>query len=308
MQLFHCGKKTHNFGDFLNVWFWEQCLPGVLDDDPREMVFGIGTLLGSGKPMPTGTRRIHVLGSGCGYGDQPPDPRLRVWFVRGPRTAARLHLDASLAISDPAMLLPRLVSAPRPASAHAAAFIPHIGSMLLCDWAAPCSLAGFHLIDPRLPTLEFIAAVRAARLVLAESLHGAMVADAFGVPWIPVASSGEILPFKWQDWLDTLGLEYRPHPIPRRIPWGWVRIRGGLRRIADDSGLSPRPARFPRASLFRRQPDNEVCAEGLLSASRQPPLLSAERVRTVLADRLSEAIQAFARFARDPAQRQCSRT
>lgn len=35
MQLFHCGKKTHNFGDFLNVWFGEQCRPGVLDDDPR---------------------------------------------------------------------------------------------------------------------------------------------------------------------------------------------------------------------------------------------------------------------------------
>ena len=95
MQLFHCGKKTHNFGDFINPWFWEQCMPGVLDDDPREVVFGIGTILCSGKPMPAGTRRIHVLGSGYGYGDQPPDPRLQVWFVRGPRTAAKLHLEAS---------------------------------------------------------------------------------------------------------------------------------------------------------------------------------------------------------------------
>ena len=168
MQLFYCGKNTHNFGDFLNVWFWEQCLPGILDDDPGEMVFGIGTILGSGKSIPSVTRRIHVLGSGYGYGDQLPDPRLQVWFVRGPRTAAKLHLDASRAIGDPAMLLPRLVSSPGPAIAYPSAFIPHVGSMLLCDWATPCALAGVHLIDPRLPTLEFIAAVRASRFVLAE--------------------------------------------------------------------------------------------------------------------------------------------
>ena len=181
--------------------------------------------------------------------------------------------------------------------------------MLLCDWATPCSLAGIHLIDPRLPTLEFIAAIRASRLVLAESMHGAMVADAFGVPWIPVVSSGEILSFKWQDWLDTLELEYRPYRILQRIPWGWARIRGGLRRMADDSGLSRQRARTPHPSLFHSQPGNEACAEGLLSASRQPPALSGEGVRNRIAERLLETILAFARFARDPAaHRQCSAT
>jgi hypothetical protein len=306
MQLFYCGRKTHNFGDFVNPWFWEQCMPGVLDDDPRELVFGIGTILCSGTPMPATTRRIHVLGSGYGYGDQPPDPRLQIWFVRGPRTAAKLHLDASAAISDPAMLLPRLVSSPGPAVAHPSAFVPHIASMLLCDWATPCSLADIHLVDPRQPTLDFIAAIRASRLVLAESMHGAMVADVFGVPWIPVVSSDAILSFKWQDWLDTLELEYRPHRVPRRIPWGWTRIRGGLRRMADDSGLSRQPARIPLPPLFEKQPGNEACAEGLLSASHQPPVLSKESVRNRIAERMLERINAFARFARD--QRQCSTT
>lgn len=303
MELFFCGKESHNFGDFLNPWFWEQCLPGVLDEDPLEMVFGIGTILCSGKPMPARTERIHVLGSGYGYGDQEPDPRLRVWFVRGPRTAAKLNLDVSFAISDPAMLLPWFISSPQPVVVHKKAFIPHIGSITHCDWATPCSLAGIHLIDPRLPTLEFIASVRASRVILAESMHGAITADSFGVPWIPIISSSEILSFKWQDWLDTLQLDYRPHRIPQRIPLGWPRIRRGLRCLAEDLGLSKKSSRISRVSLFRWQPGNEICAEALLSTCNQPAVLSKESIRENVAERLSDRIHAFALFAKDQAAR-----
>lgn len=309
MQLLHCGKRTRNFGDALNAWFWARCLPGVLDDDPREVVFGIGTILCSGVPVPDATRRLHVLGSGCGYGNRPPDPRYRVWFVRGPRTAARLGVDASRAIGDPAMLLPRLVSGAAPMKRREPAFVPHIGSALAGDWAAPCALAGIRLVDPRTPTEAFIQAIRAAPLVLAESLHGAVVADAFGVPWVPVASSDDILSFKWEDWLDTLQLEYRPCRVPRRISWGWNRLRGGLRRLADDLGLSRRAARTRWPSLFEPQPGVEACAEELLTASRQAPLLSQEDIRARIMDRLTEAIAEFGRFARAASlQRQCSRT
>ncbi|HOW98599.1 MAG TPA: polysaccharide pyruvyl transferase family protein, partial [Kiritimatiellia bacterium] len=277
------------------------CMPGVLDGDPGEVVFGIGTILCSGMPVPAATRCIHVLGSGCGYGDRAPDPRYRVWFVRGPRTAARLGVEDSKAISDPAMLLPRLMSAAGPAKARAPVFIPHIDSALVCDWATPCALAGVRLVDPRTPAEAFIDAVRAAPLVLAESLHGAVVADAFGVPWVPLASSDDILAFKWEDWLDTLALEYRPCRVQRRIPWGWTRLRGGLRRLADDLGLSRRAARTRVSSLLERQPRAENCADSLLNASRQTPFLSQEEVRSRIAERLAEAITAFARFAGKPA-------
>jgi succinoglycan biosynthesis protein ExoV len=45
-------------------------------------------------------------------------------------------------------------------------------------------------------------------------MHGAIVADALGVPWIPVRTGGAgTLEFKWRDWCGSVGLSYRPHHV-----------------------------------------------------------------------------------------------
>ena len=46
-------------------------------------------------------------------------------------------------------------------------------------------------------------------------MHGAIVADALRVPWIPVATNSTILSFKWQDWCSSIGVEYKPNYIER---------------------------------------------------------------------------------------------
>ena len=40
------------------------------------------------------------------------------------------------------------------------------------------------------------------------------IADAFRVPWIPIALSREVSPFKWVDWAASLDLPYRPVCLP----------------------------------------------------------------------------------------------
>jgi succinoglycan biosynthesis protein ExoV len=45
-------------------------------------------------------------------------------------------------------------------------------------------------------------------------MHGAILADAFRVPWIAVSSSRSINSFKWNDWARSLGVTYAPKHIP----------------------------------------------------------------------------------------------
>jgi succinoglycan biosynthesis protein ExoV len=60
-----------------------------------------------------------------------------------------------------------------------------------------------------------LAQISRARLVLAESLHAAICADAYRVPWLPVLTSPRINAFKWHDWLRSLELQARFELLPQ---------------------------------------------------------------------------------------------
>jgi succinoglycan biosynthesis protein ExoV len=41
-------------------------------------------------------------------------------------------------------------------------------------------------------------------------MHGAIIADYFRTPWIPVKISRKILDFKWHDWCESIDVQYEP--------------------------------------------------------------------------------------------------
>jgi succinoglycan biosynthesis protein ExoV len=61
-------------------------------------------------------------------------------------------------------------------------------------------------------------ALQRTDVLLAEAMHGAIVADALRIPWVPVRTRKKIKQFKWDDWCGSLGLEYQPQDLPTLWP------------------------------------------------------------------------------------------
>jgi succinoglycan biosynthesis protein ExoV len=136
-----------------------------------------------------------------------------VYCVRGPRSARALGLAPDLAVTDGAVLV-RTLKHPGPAPALAAAYMPHWRSDYHGDWRRVCQAAGLHFIDPAGSVETILDDIQRSRLLITEALHGAIVADALRVPWVPVKAYRHVLAFKWQDWCESVGLRYKPAPLP----------------------------------------------------------------------------------------------
>jgi succinoglycan biosynthesis protein ExoV len=217
MQVF-CFTEgaTTNFGDDLNRWLWPRLLPGLVGRDNFTLFCGIGTILGRGLPA---ARRHVVFSSGVGYGPPPEGFGGDDWdvvCVRGPLTARVLGLPSSKAVADGALLLGSLPEyQPLPESERAGTiFMPHYDVLGSGDWPEICRRAGVEFVSPHLPSEEVLQRIRSAKLVLADAMHAAIVADVFRVPWIPLMTSDRINTFKWLDWTLSLDLPYKPLPIP----------------------------------------------------------------------------------------------
>ena len=207
-----CYYKSANFGDALNPYIFNTLLPGFFDDDLSIDFYGIGSIVGWTFP-PEAERKI-IFSSGFAYGSKPEiDSRYDVICVRGPLTARALGLAEELAVVDGAVLLKHWNFASR-AIKHEYSFIPHWESERRFNWKWLCEQAGVNYISPTAPFLDVIDNILKSKTILAEAMHGAIVADSLRVPWIPVTSYRGVTTFKWDDWASSLRMKYEPIAIP----------------------------------------------------------------------------------------------
>jgi hypothetical protein len=207
----HRWRDRPNFGDELNDVLWPEHFGPFLHEDDDVIFAAIGTVLG---PALGEDGEIIVFGSGCGYDPLPArGARWSFYFVRGPLSARLLGLDAQLAITDPAILMAE--KRPKVDADRVISFMPHWETALSPLWREACALADIQYIDPLAPVPEICVQLARSSTVIAEAMHGAIVADAFRVPWIPAYSSGRFNLFKWQDWGLSLGLSPAIHPLPQ---------------------------------------------------------------------------------------------
>lgn len=215
MKPYYWESQHGNFGDDLNLWLWDFLLPGFREVHPDVLLVGVGTVL-TKTLLPEEGRKL-VLGSGFGYGVLPDMRDQSLWdirCVRGPLTAGKVGVAEHLGIVDPAVLVADMPEFANQPKRYPCAFVPHWESAVAGLWPVVCATAGMHYIDPRGEAKDVIREIAQSELIVAESMHGAILADAFRVPWVAVSTSANINSFKWQDWAATLGVEHRPRRIP----------------------------------------------------------------------------------------------
>ena len=213
------GKE--NVGDYLAFYFLNRLFSGLrLEADVYRLV---GSVIAPGviasdvdRSARQDSTRIAFWACGCRE-DRPLPKNLlqhaHVFGVRGPLTRAVLGLPLDTPLGDPALLLP-LLHAPRPSalSKGKTIFIPHIRDMLDETPARLLELSQADIlvspiIDSSLAAVEeFIDTVCSAAFVIAGSLHGAIIACAYGVPYSFFDTGHVDQPFKWRDFAHSIDI------------------------------------------------------------------------------------------------------
>ncbi|MDJ0554049.1 MAG: polysaccharide pyruvyl transferase family protein [Microcoleaceae cyanobacterium MO_207.B10] len=217
MKIFYYRRPDgfSNFGDQLNPWLWKKLLPGVFDDEESKIFLGFGTLLNDLLPKRVSqAKKVAIFSTGVGYennlGSLPE--YWKIYCVRGFLSAKNLAISNETAVTDGAILIRRLFQ-PTGKKVTKFSFMPHVHHANFAGKVLQkiCQDIGFGYIDPRWSIEKVLTAISQTEILLAEAMHGAVVADALRVSWIPVKTSSRILDFKWHDWCSSINLRYKPY-------------------------------------------------------------------------------------------------
>jgi hypothetical protein len=224
----YCNISGGNFGDDINLLVWERLFPNLSKLNGKALFYGVGTLLDGTHDH--GIKKV-VLGAGIGEANATiPDANWDFRWVRGPKTASEFGLNKELALGDPAILWPELV--PGHDVDGPVGLIPHYATWDSFDWSSVAHGAGIVAINPRQSPQEVIAQLKQCSRILAESLHGAICADAIGIPWAPCVLAHRFNEFKWRDWLATINRPFAPLMMDRPLVKTITRTKSLANRLA----------------------------------------------------------------------------
>ena len=214
MKLYYFKEQNGNFGDDLNEWLWPKLIPGVMDDDDSALFIGIGTIIND--LIPGGCNKI-VFGSGVGYLKFVPriDESWKIFCLRGPLSARALGVDSCLAVTDAAILLRNVFNNPCKKKTRIS-FMPH-AIHANSELENLCSELGVGYISARWPVEKVLTAVAQTECLVTEAMHGAIAADVLRVPWIPVYTTLQMNPFKWEDWCQTINVSFEPTKLDLKM-------------------------------------------------------------------------------------------
>lgn len=214
---FEC--KYGNVGDDLNPFLWSRLMPNLVNGDDSTIFVGIGSIFDNRYDS---YDKKMVFGAGARVAETLPkiDDSWDIRFVRGPLTCQSLKDQGIVAtyITDPGILVSKFFPKPKVVKGKIG-LIPYY----LTEhepWQHIAKMLGYVLISPSLSVEDFVIQVAECELVVTEAMHGAIIADATRVPWIPYSSSTIIYEqqthvFKWTDWCSSMQLQFEDFVLPR---------------------------------------------------------------------------------------------
>ena len=215
---------SKNWGDVITKFILEHFSGKKLNDDDifhfdeKGLIpFKNGKLIGAGSSLAFTQPKDYVWGTGLisriGAGHVPK----KVYSVRGPITRDLLlnsGWDVPEKYGDPALLFPKIYN-PKVEKKYKYGLIPHY-----VDYTSHMSLKcinnledlGFKIINVTSGLYEFIDEVLECEKILSSSLHGIIVADAYGIPNYRIEILNLILgrDFKYIDYYGSVKREYYP--------------------------------------------------------------------------------------------------
>lgn len=165
-------------------------------------LFALGSVLGMGRfDAVVWGSGIHCIAASQTVANQRDWRRYDIRAVRGPLTAFLLQTmgySCPTVYGDPGILMP-LIYQPKPQKTHAATLIRHYGSL--------CNEAGdLYCLDPSTQDYEtFLTELCASKKVISSSLHGIILAEAYGIPAVWLTSGVEDQRMKYLDWYYSTG-------------------------------------------------------------------------------------------------------
>ena len=206
------NDEVRNFGDALHEILVPQKQHYEWTFDEKKMHFVVGSVINN-KIMKSAIQRGYTpVFHGCGWRGEPLDQGLaqqcEFHGVRGPyaqEALAEVGID-TIITGDPAYQLPQIVSPGEPNGL--AIVVRHIYDDQDSDPNTIHELKGDAIFRPivedKNDIIEFIKKISGARFVLAGSMHAAIVAHAYGVPFALLKSNYIDCPPKWADWLASI--------------------------------------------------------------------------------------------------------
>lgn len=198
------GEKSKNLGDYLGEVFLEAA--GVkVSDEGSPSYFSIGTLLSSYWWSKIRGKKIIWGSASCGFDLPQLTSGDEILAVRGPMTREWLGLPRDTALGDPALLLPRIYNPidmgcgpTLVENFHNEANAPMATSNIVKKISMKINDNNWRFVVDRIFSAEF---------VLANSLHSAVIAHAYGRPWAFYSHGKDVpLPLRWEDWFCLIGV------------------------------------------------------------------------------------------------------
>ena len=297
MQIIYSHTKL-NFGDDLNLWLWPKLMHSCLQHDDNILFLGIGTIVSSDfyRKHLSGANKILLFSSGAGDKPVPViDEQWKVYCVRGPRTAKKLEVSKDLAIADGAYLL-RILNIFRPGKKAEIAFIPHHRSEDYINWETICKKANVTYISPKQPVDAFLSKIQTCKKVMTEAMHGAIVADALRIPWVPARFAPNFLEEKWLDFFESIKISPSIRELPimyqkRQRTWRLFRnfVKQTISKIAPTSG---KWQNLPVSGQLATDSDLKYLISELKTiAYESAPVLSDDKVVEDITSKLKDKIE-----------------
>lgn len=255
MRIYH--SRYDNFGDAIAPHYWSLVRPDIVTGK-GSWLLSFGTILHENEIANIDGPAV-VFGSAHAWGNTPKLPeRFRVIGVRDIGTARRLGIDESKVINDPLYYLATMM---QPEPTGPVYYMPHREEMRLLPRGFG-NFIGMPVIDPTEDPMTIVDTIRCASGLVTGSLHGAICADAFRVPWAPCFFSSKLL--------------------GTRVKWvGWARST----QITNPYLL---------AALGETRSDNPTeAAPRIVEAAKRLPLLSGEEMHRNILRGLQRALEAL---------------